>query len=182
MKYRASKYMIFFFVVLASCSTSNDVSDSYDIEDIQLRSASYQFPHVSKRGLGVVLEVSEIDLIKSFARTLSASRFVNLIEVTKLEFKAQKCADFFNCLLVVNERQNPDFPLVRHFEISDIEELGVKSTDRDVVSFLKKEMDAALDELATLISIKSEHLGVVEPLVRIDRRAKNCMFTFGCNE
>ncbi len=87
-------------------------------------------------GMSVTLEISVPEMVKNYARNPRDLTFKKPFESALNQYN-QKGGDFISLFINENKRLNK-LPVVRLLGTSDLEGLGINSTDDDVEAFLRK--------------------------------------------
>ncbi|MBO4529872.1 MAG: protein translocase subunit SecDF [Paludibacteraceae bacterium] len=120
-----------------------------------------------KGGMNVVMEVSVADILKSLAGTQSMSEpFVNAINSAKKKQLTNQ-RDFVDLFAESFKEENPGVPLTTIFATFDLKEkISNLSTDEEVVSVLKNEVEAAVDNSFNVLRSRIDRFGVVQPNIQ----------------
>ena len=87
-------------------------------------------------GMSVTMEVSIPDMVRTLAKNERDQEFKRAFEASKADYE-QLGGDFIEIFAAKHNSLNKGSSLVSLFSFSDIEELGMKSTDLEVIDFLK---------------------------------------------
>ncbi|MBR5972567.1 MAG: protein translocase subunit SecDF [Paludibacteraceae bacterium] len=120
-----------------------------------------------KGGMNVVMEVSVADILKSLAGTQSMSEpFVNAINSAKKKQLTNQ-RDFVDLFAESFKEENPGVPLTTIFATFDLKEkISNLSTDEEVISVLKNEVEAAVDNSFNVLRSRIDRFGVVQPNIQ----------------
>ncbi len=120
-----------------------------------------------KGGMNVVMEVSVADILKSLAGTQSMSEpFVKAINSAK-EKQLTNQRDFVDLFAESFKEENPGLPLTTIFATYDLKEkISNVSTDEEVISVLKSEVESAVDNSFNVIRSRIDRFGVVQPNIQ----------------
>ncbi len=120
-----------------------------------------------KGGMNVVMEVSVADILKSLAGTQSMSEpFVNAINSAKKKQLTNQ-RDFVDLFAESFQEENPGVPLTTIFATFDLKEkISNLSTDEEVVSVLKNEVEVAVDNSFNVLRSRIDRFGVVQPNIQ----------------
>lgn len=118
-------------------------------------------------GMSITMEVSIPDLIKNYVRSENDKTF-------KVPFNSAVAAyaelggDFTDLFVAEYRKANPNTPLVKIFDITDIDVLGMKSPDEEVVAFLKKKISESIDGVELILGRRINQFGVAQPNIQKD--------------
>ena len=114
-------------------------------------------------GMHVTLEVGTPQLILELA---GSNRDNELDEVVQLaqEVAEENDTDFINEMQLEFERRDPDARLSRYYR-SESQDITRRSTNDEIVVFLKIQRDAALDRAIEIIRTRVDRFGVTEPSI-----------------
>ena len=114
-------------------------------------------------GMHVTLEVGTPQLILELA---GSNRDNELDEVVQLaqEVAEENDTDFINEMQLEFERRDPDARLSRYYR-SESQDITRRSTNDEIVAFLKIQRDAALDRAIEIIRTRVDRFGVTEPSI-----------------
>ncbi|MBL4862490.1 MAG: protein translocase subunit SecD [Crocinitomicaceae bacterium] len=118
-------------------------------------------------GMSVMLEVSIPDLVKNYARNPRDIGFRRTYEAAMQEYGTSG-GEFIEIFAAKHRAMNPKIPLVRLFAISDIDELGMKSTDEDVIDFLEAKEATSMDGVEEIMNRRINQFGVAQPNIQKD--------------
>ncbi len=118
-------------------------------------------------GMSVTLEISTPDLVKSFARNERDIRFKKPYDASVKEYNA-KGGDFISIFVAKNKEINKS-RVVALFETSEMEGLGLNSSDSDVEEFLKKIAASSMDGVEKIMSKRINQFGVAQPNIQRDQ-------------
>ena len=120
-----------------------------------------------KGGMNVVMEVSVADILKSLAGTQSMSEpFVNAINSAKKKQLTNQ-RDFVDLFAESFKEENPGVPLTTIFATFDLKEkISNLSTDEEVISVLKNEVEVAVDNSFNVLRSRIDRFGVVQPNIQ----------------
>ncbi|MBU2018221.1 MAG: hypothetical protein KJ941_01135, partial [Bacteroidetes bacterium] len=118
-------------------------------------------------GMSVTMEISIPDLVASFARNQKDLQFVRPFESSKKRF-AKEGGDFVAIFADEYKKLNKGQSLVKIFAISEIEELGTNSSDKDVLSFLNDKVSSAMDGVELIMNRRINQFGVAQPNIQKD--------------
>ena len=114
-------------------------------------------------GMHVTLEVGTPQLILELA---GSNRDAELDEVVQLaqEVAEENDTDFIDEMQLEFERRDPDARLSRYYR-SESQDITRRSTNDEIVAFLKIQRDAALDRAIEIIRTRVDRFGVTEPSI-----------------
>jgi SecD/SecF fusion protein len=118
-------------------------------------------------GMSVTLEISVPELVRNFARNPRDIRFKKPFESASSIYQA-KGGDFISIFIKENKRVNRGMPVVRLLETSDLEGLGMKSTDDEVEAYLRKLAVSSMDGVEQIMSKRINQFGVAQPNIQKD--------------
>ena len=118
-------------------------------------------------GMSVTMEISIPDLVKSFAQNPRSLKFRKVYEAALEEYN-KNGGDFISIFIAKHKEINKDTPLVRLFDIAEIDELGMKSTDEEVEAFLRKKERVSMDGVAEIMMRRINQFGVAQPNIQKD--------------
>ncbi len=118
-------------------------------------------------GMSVTLEISIPELVKNYARNERDIQFKKPYE-SALKLYNTQGGDFITHFINENKRMNNGLPVVRLMATSEIEELGMKSTDSDVEAFLRKIASSSMDGVEQIMNKRINQFGVAQPNIQKD--------------
>lgn len=118
-------------------------------------------------GMAITMEVSIPDLIKNFARSERDLIFKKPYESASAIYERDG-GDFIDIFVAQYRLKNGSTKLVKAFAIADIEELGMKSTDEEVIKFLKEQVAASIDNVELILTRRINQFGVAQPNIQKD--------------
>ena len=102
-------------------------------KEVKKRSLAFGLDLVG--GMSVTMEISVPELVASYARDTSMVSFQKVYEPAEDKYDNEG-GDFIDYFAAENKKKKGK--LVRLFAISEIDELGTRSTDEEVVAFLRR--------------------------------------------
>ncbi len=119
-----------------------------------------------KGGMNVVMEVSVADIIKSLAGSQANSdEFVSAMKLAKeRQLTTQK--DFVDIFAEAYKETNPGKPLFYLFSYELKDKFTSTPEDREVVSVLKEQVKAAVDNSFNVLRSRIDRFGVVQPNIQ----------------
>jgi len=117
-------------------------------------------------GMSVTLEISVPEMVKNYARNPRDLTFKKPFESALNQYN-QKGGDFISLFINENKRLNK-LPVVRLLGTSDLEGLGINSTDDDVEAFLRKIASSSMDGVEQIMSKRINQFGVAQPNIQRD--------------
>lgn len=133
--------------------------------DVKAKSLAFGLDLVG--GMSVTLEISIPELVQSYARSPKDPMFRRVYD-SALKRYNQKGGDFVAIFADEHKKLNKGTELVRLFAITDIEELGVKSTDEDVVDFLNSKVTSSMEGVEQIMNRRINQFGVAQPNIQKD--------------
>lgn len=134
-------------------------------KDVKQRSLAFGLDLVG--GMSVTLEISIPELVKSYARNPRDLAFKKPFDASVYQY-GNKGGDFIDIFRKMHKKYNKNTPLVRLFAISEIDELGMNSSDDEVVAFLKEKESSSMDGVEEIISRRINQFGVAQPNIQKD--------------
>lgn len=134
-------------------------------KDVKKRSLAFGLDLVG--GMSVTLEVSVPELLKNYVRNERDLEFKKAFEAAKKEYGTEG-GDFISIFIAKHNSLNPETPLVSLFAISDIDELGMKSTDEEVEAFLRDKEASSMDGVEEIMNRRINQFGVAQPNIQKD--------------
>ncbi len=117
-------------------------------------------------GMSVTLEISVPEMVKNYARNPRDLSFKKPFESALSQYNV-KGGDFISLFIKENKRINK-LPAVRLLATSDLEGLGMNSTDDDVEAFLRKIASSSMDGVEQIMSKRINQFGVAQPNIQRD--------------
>ena len=134
-------------------------------KDVKKRSLAFGLDLVG--GMSVTLEVSVPELLKNYIRNERDLKFKKAFKASKEEYGTEG-GDFISIFIEKHNSLNPKTPLVSLFDISDIDELGMKSTDDEVAEFLSDKKASSMDGVEEIMNRRINQFGVAQPNIQKD--------------
>jgi SecD/SecF fusion protein len=134
-------------------------------KEVKTRSLAFGLDLVG--GMSVTLEISIPEMVRSFARNPRDVQFKKPYENALKRYSTQG-GDFISIFEVEHKKLNSGYPLVRLFAISDIEDLGTKSTNAEVMSFLRTKASSSMDGVEQIMNRRINQFGVAQPNIQQD--------------
>ena len=134
-------------------------------KDVKKRSLAFGLDLVG--GMSVTLEVSVPELLKNYIRNERDLKFKKAFDSAKKEY-GNNGGDFISIFIQNHNDLNPNTPLVRLFDIADIDELGKNSTDVDVENFLRDKESSSMDGVEEIMNRRINQFGVAQPNIQKD--------------
>ena len=141
-------------------------------KEVKKRSLAFGLDLVG--GMSVTLEISVPELVKNYARNPRDIQFKKTYEAAIQKYNTQG-GDFIDIFIEIHKTKNPDMPLVRLFAISDIDGLGMKSTDEEVRQFLSSKEESSMSGVAEIMNRRINQFGVAQPNIQKDPK-KNRLY------
>jgi SecD/SecF fusion protein len=117
-------------------------------------------------GMSVTLEISIPEMVKNFARNPRDLQFKKPFERASSIY-ASKGGDFISLFIKENKRINK-LPVVRLLATSELEGLGVNSSDDDVEAFFRRIASSSMDGVEQIMSKRINQFGVAQPNIQRD--------------
>lgn len=114
-------------------------------------------------GMHVTLEVGTAQFLKELAGENIDTTLTKVIEVAK-EQSIENDTDFIEEMVREFEERNPDGRLSRYYR-SDAENITRRSTNDEILSYLQKQRDSAVDRAMEIIRTRVDRYGVTEPAI-----------------
>lgn len=118
-------------------------------------------------GMSVTMEISIPELVESYARSNRDLKFKKVYDAAKSQYD-RNGGDFIDIFLAKHKAINGNEEIVRLFAITDIEGLDAKSTDQDVVDFLKNKVTSSMDGVEEIMNRRINQFGVSQPNIQKD--------------
>ncbi len=134
-------------------------------KDVKQRSLAFGLDLVG--GMSVTMEISIPELVENYARNKNDAKFKKVFKAALKDYNSNG-GDFISIFIAKHNELNKDIPLVRLFAISDIDELGMKSTDEKVEEFLRTKESVSMDGVAEIMSRRINQFGVAQPNIQKD--------------
>jgi len=117
-------------------------------------------------GMSVTLEISIPELVKNYARNPRDLQFKKPYE-RALSVYSNSGGDFISLFIKENKKVNK-MPVVRLLATSELEGLGINSSDDDVEAFLRKIASSSMDGVEQIMSKRINQFGVAQPNIQRD--------------
>lgn len=117
-------------------------------------------------GMSVTLEISIPELLQSYARNKNELDFKKVYEASELEYR--EGGEFVDIFAAQYDRLIGNDKMVKLFAIADIDELSIKSTNADVIAFLKGQESGAMDGVEEIMNRRINQFGVAQPNIQKD--------------
>lgn len=117
-------------------------------------------------GMSVTLEISIPELVKNYARNPRDLQFKKPYE-RALSVYTNSGGDFISLFIKENKKVNK-MPVVRLLATSELEGLGINSSDDDVESFLRKIASSSMNGVEQIMSKRINQFGVAQPNIQRD--------------
>ncbi len=128
-----------------------------------------------KGGMNVILEIAVEDIIRALAapQYLSDPTFTEAMAEAK-ERKVGSTADFVDLFASAFEDQNPGGQLAQFFMTPESRgDIDFNTSNEEVISFLKEEADAAIDNSYNVLRNRIDRFGVVQMNIqRLERQGR----------
>lgn len=134
-------------------------------KEVKKRSLAFGLDLVG--GMSVTLEISVPELVRNFARNPRDIIFKKTYDSAVNEYGTNG-GDFISIFRSTHEKMNPSMPLVRMFAISEIDELGMNSSNEDVEAFLRDKEASSMDGVEEIMNRRINQFGVAQPNIQKD--------------
>ncbi len=134
-------------------------------KDVKKRSLALGLDLVG--GMSVTLEVSMPELLASYARNIKELDFKRVYTAAKDDYD-ENGGEFVDIFAGKYDEIIKDDKMVKLFAIADIDELGIKSTNQDVVDFLSSQEAKAMDGVEEIMNRRINQFGVAQPNIQKD--------------
>ena len=118
-------------------------------------------------GMSVTLEISIPDLVANFARNPRDLQFKKPYE-SAYDIYTSQGGDFISIFSDENSRINNGMKLNRLFATTDMEGLGINSSDEDVEDFLRNIASSSMDGVEQIMNKRINQFGVAQPNIQKD--------------
>jgi SecD/SecF fusion protein len=119
-------------------------------------------------GMSITMEISIPELIENFAQNKRSKLFSTPYNQAKSIY-ATTGGDFIDIFVSQYKKANgASTKLVKAFDITDIDELGMNSSDDEVISFLKEKVATAIDGVELILNRRINQFGVAQPNIQKD--------------
>ncbi|MCX7696501.1 MAG: protein translocase subunit SecDF [Bacteroidales bacterium] len=119
-----------------------------------------------KGGMNVVLEVSEIDILKALSGHNKDPKFNQALEKTQRD-KINSSESFVDIFVRNIKELEPQKPLAVYFAtIENSSKIKPTSTDEEVITFLKDEVASAIDRTYIVLRKRIDKFGVAQPNIQ----------------
>ena len=131
-------------------------------KEVKKRSLAFGLDLVG--GMSVTMEISVPELVASYARDTSSVPFQRVYGPA-LELYNSEGGDFIDYFAASNTKKGK---LVQLFAISEIDELGTRSSDEDVIDFLRDKEKGAMVGVEEIMNRRINQFGVAQPNIQKD--------------
>lgn len=131
-------------------------------KEVKKRSLAFGLDLVG--GMSVTMEISVPDLVASYARDSSSVPFQRVYQPALEQYNAEG-SDFITSFAAANQKKGK---LIQLFAISEIDELGTRSTDEEVVAFLREKEKGAMVGVEEIMNRRINQFGVAQPNIQKD--------------
>ncbi|MDP4866930.1 MAG: protein translocase subunit SecDF [Crocinitomicaceae bacterium] len=118
-------------------------------------------------GMSVTLEISIPDLVANFARNPRDLQFKKPYE-SAYDIYTSQGGDFISIFSDENKRINNGMKLNRLFATTDMEGLGINSSDEDVEDFLRNIASSSMNGVEQIMNKRINQFGVAQPNIQKD--------------
>lgn len=133
-------------------------------KEVKKRSLAFGLDLVG--GMSVTMEISVPELVASYARDTSKAVFQNVYRPAVEKYNNGE-GGFIDLFAAENAKKKKG-KLVQLFAISEIDELGTRSTDQEVVDFLKGKEKGAMVGVEEIMNRRINQFGVAQPNIQKD--------------
>ncbi len=116
-------------------------------------------------GMNVMLEIYVEDLIKSLSNYSKDQAFNAALADAKKE-QDNSTKDYLTLFSEAYERQAPEGRLSYIFDLRKLQNVSATSSNSEIISALKKECEAAVENSFNVLSNRINHLGVASPNIQ----------------
>jgi SecD/SecF fusion protein len=134
-------------------------------KDVKKRSLALGLDLVG--GMSVTLEISIPKLVESYARNKNELDFKKVYAAAKTEFD-ENGGEFVDIFDAKYTEIKKDDKMVKLFAIADIDDLNIKSTNAEVIAFLKGQESGAMDGVEEIMNRRINQFGVAQPNIQKD--------------
>ena len=135
-------------------------------KDVKKRSLAFGLDLVG--GMSVALEISIPEMIQSYASNKNDFKFKVPYDKAVSTYN-NTGGDFIQLFAQFHAATNPGRDLVREFNISELDgALSAKSSNSEVISFLKGKIAASMDGVEQIMSRRINQFGVAQPNIQKD--------------
>ena len=134
-------------------------------KDVKKRSLALGLDLVG--GMSVTLEVSMPELLASYSRNAKDLDFKKVYDASEKTYN-ENGGEFVNVFAAKYDKQIGDDKMVKLFAIADIDELGIKSTNEEVIDFLSIQEGKAMDGVEEIMNRRINQFGVAQPNIQKD--------------
>jgi SecD/SecF fusion protein len=134
-------------------------------KDVKKRSLAFGLDLVG--GMSVTLEISVPDLVKSYLRNPNSPSVKKLIERAR-GASGTSGEDFIDVFAREYQKQYNDDKMVKLFNIAENDELNSKSSNEDVLKFLRDRAAGSMDGVEEIMERRINQFGVAQPNIQRD--------------
>ena len=120
-------------------------------------------------GMSVTMEINIPEMIKSYAQSERNPKFRKVYDAAVGEYSV-KGGDFIKIFANKHKQLNNGIPLVSLFSLVEIEELNIKSTDAEVISFFNDKVKSSMEGIEEIIDRRVNQFGVSQPNIQKDQK------------
>jgi SecD/SecF fusion protein len=122
-----------------------------------------------KGGMNVTLEVSVADILRALSGYNNSPEFVQALQMASERQKTNSQVDYLDLFVKAFEEVNPQGQLASVFSTMELKDkISLRSTNSEVVSVLKKEIDGAISNSFNVLRSRIDRFGVVQPNIQRD--------------
>jgi len=116
-------------------------------------------------GINVTLEVSVADIIKAMSNRPNDDKLKEGLKQTKIIEKTDN-RDFATIFGEVMKKVDPEHPLAYYFRSIDQKEITMKSTDDDVLKYIRATVEQSINTAEQTLRARIDKFGVTQPTIQ----------------
>lgn len=120
-------------------------------------------------GMSVTMEVNVPDMVRNLAQSERNPSFKKVFDASMAEYSKQG-GDFIGMFAANHKKYNQGVSMVSLFSLIDNEELNIKSTDEEVVKFLRSKLTSSMSGIEEIINRRVNQFGVSQPNIQKDEQ------------
>lgn len=122
-----------------------------------------------KGGMNVTMEVSVADILRALSGYNNSPEFNQAIEIASERQKTNSQINYLDLFVKAFEELSPQGQLASVFSTMELKEkITLKSTNNQVISVLKEEVDGAISNSFNVLRTRIDRFGVVQPNIQRD--------------